>query len=85
MDTYTRVVLTVIAAALVVIAARGLSPVSVAQAAEDIACTFSNGVTVSDFRDSIDVELDTVSVKVEQGFNQPGSSSSTPLYVKSVN
>ena len=85
MDTYTRVVLTVIAAALTVIAFRGVDPISLAHAAEEIECRFNGGVTVSDFRDSLDVDIDdTVTVEVKQAFSQPGSNSSSPLYIQVV-
>jgi hypothetical protein len=72
-DTYTRVVLTVIAVALVIIALRGVSPIPVAHAAETMDCRFDGPLQI---RDEIKVKLDS--------YGLPGSSSSSPMYVKTV-
>ncbi len=83
MDTYTKVVLTVIAVALSVIALRGFHPVSPAQAADTLECEVKGpmeirgSITIEDFRDKLEVE-------VEQGYAEAGSSTSSPLYVKDV-
>ena len=77
MDRYTRFLLTVIAIALTVIAARGISPVAPAYAADTIECRFDGPLTIGDFRDQLDV-------RVEQKSYQPGSSSGNPLYVRTV-
>lgn len=66
-DRYTRTVLTVIAAALVVIAARG-GIVPPALAAETLDCRISG----------------PIDVKVDSAFSAPGSSSSSPMYVRQV-
>jgi hypothetical protein len=77
-DPYTRVVLTVIAVALSVIALRGLPlPIPDAQAAETIECRFSDAVRIESFRDALTVKLDAQ-------YDQPGVSSGRPLYVKLV-
>lgn len=75
-DRYTRAVLTIIAAALVVIALRGLgSPESTARAADTVECHFSGPVEISRINGK---------VELEQAYGQPGSSSSYPVYVKTV-
>ena len=86
MDLYTRAVLTLIAFALCVIAFRGVfEPVPPAHAAEEVECRFAGPLEISDFRDTLDVDIDdTVQVEVKQGFAQPGSSSSQPMYIKVV-
>jgi hypothetical protein len=76
MDNYTRFLLTVIAVSLAVIALRGNSPIAEAQAA-DSRCVIDGPMEIS----KID---DTIRVKVEQGFAQPGTSSSNPVYVEMV-
>lgn len=72
-DRYTKVVLTVIAVALVGIALRGSVPV--AQAAEDVRCTVEGPLDVRVRAFDDDIEL-------KWGFSQPGSSSSSPLHVR---
>lgn len=74
-DRYTRAVLTVIAAALLLHLLR--PPVPTAHAADEVRCTVSGPLEVrlSDVRDAIEVKW---------AFGQPGSSSSSPLYVKST-
>ncbi len=78
-DTYTRFVLTIIALALVVIAARGLpSPVSVAHATDVVPCRIDGPLEIRGIGGQVKVEL-------EQAYGEPGSSSSNPLYVKALN
>ncbi len=83
MDTYTKLVLTVIAAALCAIALRGLEPIPPAHAADTMECEVKGpmeirgSITIEDFRDKLEVE-------VEQGYAEAGSSSSSPVYVKQV-
>ena len=77
-DVYTKVVLTLIAASLLVIAGRGVgSPVAPAFAGDTIDCRISGPIKIEDFRD-------TLEVKVEHSYSTPGHSSGTPIYVKSV-
>ena len=83
MDTYTKVVLTVIAAALVTIALRGVSPIPEAHAADRLDCRIDGPVEVRGFPDTFRVRI-TDSVEIKQGFSEAGSSSSSPLYVRSV-
>ncbi len=86
MDTYTRIILTVIAAALVLIALRGSNEViTPAHAAEDISCSFSNALEISDFRDKLNVAIEEpLEVEVKQSFGHAGSSSGSPFYIKLV-
>ena len=77
-DTYSRIVLTVIAAALVALAVqRADTVVPAAHAAETIECRFSNPLEIRRIEG-------TVAVEVKQGFSQPGTNSSYPLYVQTV-
>jgi hypothetical protein len=77
-DLYTKVVLTVIAASLLVIALRGtVSPVAPAFAGDSIECRFAGPLKISDFSD-------TLEVKVEHSYSTPGHSSGSPMYVKTV-
>ena len=84
MDTYTRVVLTIIAAALVVIALRGggapLLPN--AHAAERLDCRIEGPVEIKGLSDLRIRIADAVEVK--QSHSEAGSSASYPVYVKSV-
>ena len=76
-DRYTRTVLTIIAAALVVIALRGLNPIPPAWAAETMDCRVSGEIEIKRFSDDLKVQVDD--------FNFPGGSSSRPMYMKSAN
>ncbi|MCO4773541.1 MAG: hypothetical protein KDA24_26140 [Deltaproteobacteria bacterium] len=82
MDTYTRVVLTVIAAALVIIALRGVSPIPNAYAGDRLDCRIDGPIEVKGLQDLRVTIRDTVEVK--QAFSEAGSSSSSPVYIKSV-
>lgn len=84
MDTYTRVVLTVIAVALVAIAAQGFgSPIPVAHAAERLDCRIDGPIEIKGLRDELRVKV-TGALQVEQQHGEAGSSSGYPLYVKSI-
>lgn len=87
-DTYTRFLLTVIAASLALIALRGWSPVPAAFAGESLDCRLSGSVEISRFSDTLDVKVSRfdsdLDVEVKSGFSQPGTSSSSPVYVKQV-
>lgn len=74
-DTYTRILLTVIAVALCVIALRGTSPVPAAHAAEVMECRFSGPLEISRINGK---------VQLEAAHGEAGSSSSYPLYVKQL-
>ncbi|MEZ4319894.1 MAG: hypothetical protein R3F61_20455 [Myxococcota bacterium] len=88
-DRYTRAVLTVIAAALSIIALRGLSPIPAAWATETMECRFGSPVELRSgaqirVTDTVQVRMsDEVKVRVES-YGAPGSSSSSPLYVKQI-
>ena len=71
-DPYIRVVLTVIAGALVTIALRGVSPVPAAHAADVVECRVTGPIEISRINGK---------VELEQAYGQPGSSSSYPLHV----
>lgn len=77
MDTYTKTILTIIAAALVVIAARGFDPIPPAQASDRLECTIEGPVEIGGFRDMLKVEVD------QKAF-EPGYSSGSPVFVKVV-
>ena len=83
MDTYTKLVLTVIALALCVIAFRGFEPIAPAHAADSIECEvkgpmeIKGSIAIRSFDDNLDVEI-------EQAYNEAGSSSGSPLYVKEI-
>ena len=84
MDTYTRVILTVIAAALVVIAFRGLgSPIPSAYAADRLDCRIDGAVEIKGLTDELRVRISSP-VEIKQSHSEAGSSSSYPLYVKST-
>jgi hypothetical protein len=81
-DRYTRAVLTVIAAALVIIAARGQFE-SVAYAADDIKCTVEGPIEIRSFGDDLTVKIaNKIKVEVDQAYASAGSSSSSPLHIK---
>ena len=83
-DAYTRAVLTVIAAALVVIALRGLgSPIATAHAGETLDCRVSGQVEI---RGPVRIESigGSSKVQIEQAYGEAGSSSGNPLYVKNL-
>lgn len=81
MDKTTKLILAVIAAALCVIAVRGLNPVPPAYASSDLECTvqgpmeIKGSISISNFGDDLEIK---------QGYAQPGSSSSSPVYTKIV-
>lgn len=83
MDTYTKSVLTVIAAALVVIALRGLSPIPEAHAGDRLDCRIDGPVEIRGFPDTLKVRI-TDTVETKKAFSEAGSSSSSPLYVRQV-
>lgn len=72
-DRITQLLLGVIALALTIIALRPAIPV--AHAADTMRCTIDGPLVVSDFRDTLKVE-------VSSAFSAPGSNSSSPLYVQ---
>ena len=80
MDTYTKTLLTIIALALVTIALRGIvDPIQPAWAG-DMSCTIEGPLEIKEIRGF----GDRLRVEIEQGFNQPGSSSGSPLYIKNT-
>lgn len=84
MDTYTRTILTVIAAALVVIALQGFgSPIPQAYAADRLDCRIDGPVEVKGLQNELRVKV-TGEVEVKQSRSEAGSSRSYPLYVKNV-
>ena len=88
-DPYTRLLLTVIAISLAIIAVRGVSPIPAAFAGEVMECKFSGGLEVSRFSDTLDIRVtrfdSDLDVEVKSGFSQPGTSASSPIYVQDVN
>lgn len=74
-DPYVRVLLTVIAVSLAVIALSGLVPD--ARATDRLQCEIDGplDIRISDIQDEIQVEL-------EERHGVPGSSSSYPVYVR---
>ncbi len=76
-DAYTRFLLTVIAFALISIALRLGSPIPPAYATETMECQFDGPLEIRRISEDVTVE-------VKQAYNQPGSSSSHPLYIKVV-
>lgn len=84
MDTYTRVILTVIAAALVVIALRGTgtSVIPEAYAADRLDCRIDGPIEIKGLRD-LRVTIDDP-VEIKHAFHAAGSSSGSPVYVKTV-
>lgn len=84
MDTYTRFVLTVIAVALVVIALRGVGApvIPSAHAAERLDCRIEGAVEIKSMPD-VRVRISDP-VEIKQGYSEAGSSSSYPVYVKTV-
>ena len=86
-DNYTRVVLTIIAGALVVIALRGIgNPIPVAHAA-DMDCDISGSVEITGFRQPLEIKVVDFRDQLELGWSssQTGASSSQPIYVQTVN
>jgi hypothetical protein len=84
MDTYTRIVLTVIAAALVVIALQGFgSPIPVAHAADRLDCRIDGPIEVKGLTDELRIRIGSP-VEIKQSHSEAGSSSSYPLYIKST-
>jgi len=75
-DRTTRLFLGVIAVSLATIALRGFSPVPAAHAS-DMECVIKGPLEIR----SIGGE---VKVKMEQAYGTPGSSSSSPIHVRSV-
>ncbi len=84
MDTYTRFILTIIAAALVVIAFRGTGATVIpeAYAADRLDCRIDGPVEIKGLRD-LRVTIDDP-VEIKQAFSEAGSSSGSPMYVKTV-
>lgn len=83
-DLYSRVLLTVIALALVAIAVQlGASPVAPAHAADTLDCRVSGQVEI---RGPVRIESvgGETRVKIEQAYGEAGSSSGNPLYVKAL-
>jgi|GEM_PF-3146911 len=84
MDTYTRIVLTVIAGALVVLALQGFgSPIPVAHAADRLDCRIDGPVEIKGLQDRLKVEI-VGAIEVKQAYSEAGSSSSSPMYVKNI-
>jgi len=84
-DRYTRAVLTVIAAALVVIATRGQILETPAHAADEIRCTVEGPIEIKSFGDDLEVKVgNEVKVEIDQAYSSAGSSSSSPLYIKAT-
>jgi len=84
MDTYTRIVLTVIAVALVAIAAQGFgSPIASAHAADRLDCRIDGPIEIKGLHDELRVRV-SGEVKVEQTHGEAGSSRTYPLYVRTV-
>jgi hypothetical protein len=81
MDNYTKLILTVIAVALCVIAVRGLNPVPVAHASSDLECTVDGPMEI---KGSISISSFGDDLEIKQGYSTPGSSSSSPVYTKIV-
>jgi len=75
-DRTTHFLLAVIALAMMIVALRPLVPV--AHAADTLKCTIDGPLVISDFRDTLKVE-------VSSAFSSPGSSASSPLYIESRN
>lgn len=88
-DWYVRMMLTVIAASLAVIAAGQVkNPVSAAYAADSIECRFSGPLEIRDIGGTVDVRIrsidDDMKVETSHAFSQPGTSSSHPVYIRQV-
>lgn len=89
-DWYSRLMLTVIAGSLAVLAlGRVKNPVPAAYAADSIECRFSGPLEIRDIGGTVDVRIrsidDDIKVEASQAYSQPGTSSSRPLYVQQVN
>lgn len=84
MDNYTRFVLTVIAAALVVIALQGLgSPIPVAHAADRLDCRIDGPIEIKGLHDQLRVKV-SGTIDIDQSHGTAGSSRSYPVYVQTV-
>jgi len=84
-DRYSRAVLTVIAVALVVIATRGQLLEVSAYAADEVRCRVEGPIEIRSFGDDLDVKFsDKIRVEVEHAFATAGTSSGSPLYIKST-
>ena len=89
-DWYSRIMLTMIAVSLAVIAFGQLqNPVPAAHAADTMECRFSGPLQIRDIGGTVDVRIrsidDDIKVEATQAFSQPGTSSSRPLYIQQVN
>jgi poly-beta-hydroxyalkanoate depolymerase len=88
-DWYVRMMLTVIAVSLAVIATGQLNnPVPAAYAADSIECRFSGPLEIRDIGGTVDVRIrsidDDMKIETSHAFSQPGTSSSYPVYVRQV-
>lgn len=84
-DPYARVLLTVIAVALALIAAhQWLMPTALAT--DTMSCRIEGPIEVRSFGDDLDVTLrgtPQLEVEIDWDYSAPGHSSSSPLYIKS--
>jgi hypothetical protein len=88
-DWYARMLLTVIALSLAVIAVGQVrNPIPVAHAADSIECRFSGPLEIRDIGGTVDVRIrsidDDMKVETSHAFSQPGTSSSHPVYIRQV-
>lgn len=83
LDTWTRAVLTVIAASLALLAAHAW--LGNPALADDMECHIDGPIKIDSFGQPIEVRIDNQPLQVEtqpHSSSTPGSSSSFPLYVK---